>query len=45
MLNPFNKAEDGTLKSEEQIREELKQRVADWKKEPVYHAKCEENDF
>lgn len=40
-LNPFNKGDDGSVKTVEKIKSEL---VADgnrWKISPVLHAKCE----
>ena len=39
--NPFNKNSDGRIKSIDDIMEENRQELFKWKKEPVYHAKCE----
>lgn len=40
-LNPFNKNKNGLPKNREEILKELAIKENQWKKEPVYHAKCE----
>jgi len=40
-LNPYNKTADGEVKSASMIREELYEKIDEWKKEPVMHARCE----
>ncbi len=44
-LSPFNKNSDGTMKSSQDIQKENTEKYKLWKKEPVYHAKCEEDDY
>ena len=39
--NPFNKDNDGNVKSAGQILDECCDDLLSWKREPVYHAKCE----
>lgn len=41
-LNPFNKLPDGTLKSADDIYEELKKNIAQWKQAPVTCKHCPE---
>lgn len=40
-LNPFNKNDDGSIKTVAQIKVELVAKGADWKIHPVLHARCE----
>jgi len=40
-LNPYNKNKDGNPKSRTEIYAELREQIAEWKKEPIVHAKCE----
>jgi hypothetical protein len=42
-LNPFNK-KNGRLKTEPEIRAELANELGEWRKEQIYHAKCEPDD-
>lgn len=39
-MNPFNKNEDGTVKSYHDIRKEIELSAIDWQMQPVRHAKC-----
>lgn len=40
-INPFNKNANGVPKSRQEVVEDVKAVLETWKKEPVYHAKCE----
>lgn len=40
-INPFNRDENGYMKTRRQIQQELKIEVDNWHNEPVFHAKCE----
>lgn len=40
-INPFNTNKDGFVKSREEIRVELREKIEAWRKEPTIHAKCE----
>jgi hypothetical protein len=39
-LNPFNKNKSGEIKTIEEILKECNERLSAWRREPVYHAKC-----
>lgn len=41
-LSPFNKTEDGSVKSHDQIMVELRQQAAVYRTQPIYHVKCED---
>lgn len=40
-ISPFNRNADGAPKTGREIISELRVKVAEWKLEPTYHAKCE----
>lgn len=40
-VNPFNKLPDGSIKSPQDIKRELRTMLKAWREEPVYHARCE----
>jgi len=40
--NPFNKNDEGQIKSVQEILDECKEKLFTWKDEPVFHAKCEQ---
>lgn len=40
-INPFNKNEDGSVKTREEVREALKPKVEAWKQTPLRHVRCE----
>ena len=40
-LNPFNKNQDGSVKTHQEIRKEIELKAIEWKLKPVRHAKCE----
>lgn len=40
-LNPFNKNDDGSVKTREQITDELRVQAAAYRTQTIYHAKCE----
>lgn len=40
--NPFNKNDQGDVKSVDEILKENSQKLFAWKEEPVFHAKCED---
>jgi len=40
-LNPFNKNKNGETKSREEIYNELKEQVKEWRLKPIIHRKCE----
>jgi len=40
--NPFNKNAEGHIKSAQEIMAECKEKLFAWKREPVFHAKCEQ---
>jgi transcription elongation factor Elf1 len=41
-LNPFNTNTDGSLKTRDQIMVELRAKVAEYRTQTIYHAKCED---
>lgn len=41
-ISPFNRNEDGQIKSDYEITKEEKAKAEKWKREPVCHVKCEE---
>ena len=40
-VNPFNKNEDGTIRTYDEVMERVSEEVKKWKQEPIYHVKCE----
>ena len=40
-INPFNLNAQGFVKTREEIRDELSEKVAEWQKSPAMHKKCE----
>jgi len=44
-INPFNKNADGIPKNRSEVYECVKAELADWKKLPVRHAKCEQGKW
>lgn len=41
-LNPFNKNDDGSVKTRDEIMSELGQQAAQYRTQTIYHAKCED---
>ena len=41
-LNPFNKNDDGSVKTRDQIMVELSAQASKYRSETIYHAKCED---
>lgn len=39
-INPFNKNDDGTMKTTADIRKDLKKQIDEWKKEPITCEVC-----
>ena len=39
-INPFNKNQEGKIKTREEILVEIKKRAIEWKKEPIMCSKC-----
>lgn len=40
-INPFNKNPDGSQKNREQIKEQLRKELSEWRSKPVTHSRCE----
>jgi hypothetical protein len=40
--NPFNTNSEGFVKTQDEILVECREELLEWKKQPVFHAKCEE---
>lgn len=40
-LNPFNRNSEGSVKTRQEIQEEINSERQKWMKEPVKHKKCE----
>lgn len=40
--SPFNKNDDGSVKSHDQIMVELRKQAAEYRTQTIYHAKCED---
>lgn len=40
-INPFNRNDQGEIKSYQEIMQELRAKAKPWMNEPVYHVKCE----
>lgn len=43
-LNPFNRNDKDEIKTKEEIIGELTDRIKKWRKEPIYHKKCEDKN-
>lgn len=39
-LNPFNKNENGEVKTRREIKEELLAELKDWQSKPLIHSRC-----
>ena len=40
-INPFNRNEDGTVRTRAEVAENVLRLAKEWQAEPVMHAKCE----
>jgi len=40
-VNPFNKNKHGFTKTREEVLESILEEIKEWKKNPIFHSKCE----
>jgi len=40
-VNPFNRNDDGTVRTREEVRRNVRRLRAEWESAPVLHARCE----
>jgi len=40
-VNPFNRNDDGTVRTREEVRRNVRRLRTEWESAPVLHARCE----